>query len=70
MTSALIRWNRVGVDYTSMIQVSDVSADTVYSYDEDWSYVGIRPFWEYSSFDAYARDLKRRTLEWRLNPEQ
>ena len=68
MTSALIRWNRVGVDYTSMIQVSDVSADTVYSYDEDWSYVGIRPFWEYSSFDAYARDLKRRTLEWRLTP--
>jgi outer membrane receptor protein involved in Fe transport len=30
--------------------------------------VGIRPFWEYSSFDAYARDLKRRTLEWRLTP--
>jgi outer membrane receptor protein involved in Fe transport len=68
MTSALIRWNRVGEDYTSVIQVSDVSADTVYSYDEDWSYVGIRPFWEYSSFDAYARDLKRRTLEWRLSP--
>jgi outer membrane receptor protein involved in Fe transport len=68
MTSALIRWNRVGEDYTSMIQVSNVSTDTVYSYDEDWSYVGIRPFWEYSSFDAYARDLKRRTLEWRLTP--
>ena len=68
MTSALIRWNRFGEDYTSMIQVSDVSADTVYSYDEDWSYVGIRPFWEYSSFDSYARDLKRRTLEWRLSP--
>ena len=68
MTSMLIRWNRVGERYTSMVQVSDVDADAIYSYDEDWSFVGIRPFWEYSSFDQYMRDIERSTFEWRLSP--
>ena len=68
MTSMLVRWNRVGERYTSMVQISDVDADAIYSYDEDWSYVGIRPFWEYSSFDQYTRDIERSTFEWRLTP--
>ena len=68
MTSMLVRWNRVGERFTSTVQVSDVDADAIYSYDEDWSFVGIRPFWEYSSFDQYARDIERRTFEWRLTP--
>ena len=54
--------------FTSTVQVSDVDADAIYSYDEDWSFVGIRPFWEYSSFDQYARDIERSTFEWRLTP--
>ncbi len=29
---------------------------SVYSFDEDWSYVGIAPGWEYSSTDRYKRD--------------
>jgi iron complex outermembrane receptor protein len=68
MTSALIHWSRVADRYTSTIQLSDVDADAIYSYDEDWSFVGIRPFWEYSSFDQYARDIERSTFEWRLTP--
>ena len=68
MTSMLVRWNRVGEHFTSTIQLSDVDADAIYSYDEDWSFVGIRPFWEYSSFDQYARDIERSTFEWRLTP--
>lgn len=68
MTSALIRWNHVGERYTSTFQISDIDAASVYSYDEDWSFVGIRPFWEYSSFDQYARDIERSIIEWRLAP--
>ena len=68
MTSMLVRWNRVGERFTSTVQVSDVDADAIYSYDEDWSFVGIRPFWEYSSFDQYTRDIERSTFEWRLSP--
>ena len=60
--------NHVGERYTSTFQISDVDADSVYSYDEDWSFVGIRPFWEYSSFDRYARDIERSIIEWRLAP--
>ena len=62
MTSMLVRWNRVGERFTSTVQVSDVDADAIYSYDEDWSFVGIRPFWEYSSFDQYTRDIERSTF--------
>jgi iron complex outermembrane receptor protein len=68
MTSMLVRWSRVGEHFTSTIQLSDVDADAIYSYDEDWSFVGIRPFWEYSAFDQYARDIERSTFEWRLTP--
>ena len=68
MTSMLVRWNRVGERFTSTVQVSEVDADATYSYDEDWSFVGIRPFWEYSSFDQYTRDIERSTFEWRLSP--
>ncbi|RUO63576.1 TonB-dependent receptor [Pseudidiomarina insulisalsae] len=45
---------------------SYLSADSVYSYDEDWTYEGIAPGWEYSSFDAYHRDRKDHTFEARL----
>ena len=63
-----VRWNHEGDRYESQLQASSVRADSRYSYDEDWSFVGIAPFWEYSSFDAYDRDVERQTLEWRLRP--
>ena len=68
LTSAFLRWKHRGETMDSQLQFSSVDADSIYSYDEDWSFVGIRPFWEYSSFDAYERDIERTTVEWRLSP--
>ncbi|MFC0445608.1 TonB-dependent receptor [Pseudidiomarina halophila] len=45
------------------LSYTNLSADSVYSYDEDWTFVGIAPGWEYSSFDAYRRDRTDQTLE-------
>ncbi|RUO63883.1 Outer membrane receptor proteins, mostly Fe transport [Pseudidiomarina planktonica] len=47
------------------VSVSGMTADTQYSFDEDWTYVGIAPGWEYSSFDAYERERDDRTMELR-----
>ena len=70
LTSAFIRWRHSGEGADSQFQLSTMDADSIYSYDEDWSYVGIRPFWEYSSFDAYERDIERTTIEWRLTSSE
>ena len=70
LTSAFLRWRHNGEEISSQLQFSSLSADSLYSYDEDWSFVGIRPFWEYSSFDAYQRDIERTTVEWRLSPAE
>lgn len=48
------------------LSVSRLNADSLYSFDEDWTYVGIAPGWEYSSFDAYIRDRQDTTIEVRL----
>ncbi|QFU77237.1 hypothetical protein EY643_17105 [Halioglobus maricola] len=45
---------------------SYATSETEYSYDEDWSFVGIAPGWEYSSFDQYLRDRDSYSLELRL----
>ncbi|RUO73705.1 TonB-dependent receptor [Idiomarina seosinensis] len=54
-------------DSEIQLSVSQLNADSEYSFDEDWTYVGIAPGWEYSSFDAYFRDRDDTTLEarWR-----
>ncbi|WP_298633577.1 TonB-dependent receptor [uncultured Umboniibacter sp.] len=44
-------FSSVNVEWNIAAQQSDL----LYAYDEDWSYVGFHP-WEYSSYDAYARD--------------
>ena len=36
--------------------ITYAESETDYSYDEDWSFVGIAPGLEYSSFDQYLRD--------------
>ena len=58
-------WQREA-DITATVQASVASTDTVYSYDEDWAYVGIAPGWEYSSFDEYQRDRDMQSIEARL----
>ena len=70
LTSAFLRWRHSGEAIDSQLQFSSVNAYSIYSYDEDWSFVGIRPFWEYSSFDTYDRDIERTTVEWRLSPSE
>lgn len=45
------------------LAVSRLSADSTYSFDEDWSYEGIAPGWEYVSFDQYLRDRSDSTVE-------
>lgn len=48
------------------IQYSNLQADLGYGYDEDWSYVGIAPGWEYSSTDHYFRERSDQSLEAKL----
>ena len=61
-----LNWQSTLMGLDSMLQLSHASTDTTYSYDEDWSYVGIAPGWEYSSYDEYLRDRSMNSLEWRL----
>ena len=61
-----LNWQSTLMGLDSTLQLSHASTDTNYSYDEDWSYVGIAPGWEYSSYDEYLRDRSMNSLEWRL----
>ena len=57
-----------GLDWANMqLQGSFMQADLVYGYDEDWSYVGIAPGWEYSSTDYYYRDREDSTLQAKIS---
>ncbi len=47
-------------------EITSSRSDIEYSYDEDWSYVGIAPGWEYSVFDQYLREYERNTADIRL----
>lgn len=53
-------------DVTVSLALSALNSDLEYSYDEDWSYVGIRPDWEYSSTDRYLRDRSQLSADLRL----
>lgn len=55
-TAAGLEWRREGDQVTLETALTAASTDTDYGYDEDWSYVGIAPGWEYSSTDRYQRD--------------
>lgn len=46
--------------------LSTAKSDVEYSYDDDWSYEGIAPGWEYKAFDQYLRDYQRNTFDLRL----
>ena len=45
---------------------SSLDSDLTYSFDEDWSFVGIRPFWEYSYFDSYDRTREQNNVDIRI----
>ena len=48
------------------LALSLLTAEQEYSFDEDWAFRGIRPDWEYNSFDAYFRDRDDLSAELRL----
>lgn len=57
-----------GLDFADVqIQTSVLDADLGYGYDEDWSYVGIAPGWEYSSTDYYFRDRQDSSFQLKLS---
>ncbi|MEL0137762.1 MAG: TonB-dependent receptor plug domain-containing protein, partial [Halieaceae bacterium] len=66
LKSARIQWQGPLGSYASWLQLSHADTETTYSYDEDWSFVGIAPGWEYQSFDEYRRDRAMTSLEWRI----
>ncbi|MGJ8682774.1 TonB-dependent receptor [Paraglaciecola sp.] len=60
--------NYQGLDWADLtVQASFLQADLAYGYDEDWSFVGIAPGWEYSSTDYYFREREDNSLEVKLN---
>jgi iron complex outermembrane receptor protein len=50
--------------------LSWAASETDYGYDEDWSFVGIAPGWEYSSVDQYLRDRDSYSAELRLSSNE
>ncbi|WP_198683949.1 TonB-dependent receptor [Aliidiomarina celeris] len=56
--------------YTMELSASVLNADSVYSFDEDWAFEGIRPGWEYNSFDEYVRDRSQTEIEARFLSNQ
>lgn len=52
--------------YELQLMTSYLTADSEYSFDEDWAFEGIRPGWEYNSWDAYYRERDQVELEARL----
>ncbi|MEP0176803.1 MAG: TonB-dependent receptor plug domain-containing protein [Paraglaciecola sp.] len=57
-----------GLEFANLaLQTSFMQADLGYGYDEDWSYVGIAPGWEYSSTDYYFRDREDSSFEAKLS---
>ncbi len=65
-TALGLNWLRQGrtVDITGLVSYANSKTD--YGYDEDWSFVGIAPGWEYSSFDQYLRDRDSFSAQLRL----
>jgi iron complex outermembrane receptor protein len=51
-----LEWQRELDQLRLETSVTGATTDATYSFDEDWSYVGIAPGWEYSSTDQYQRD--------------
>jgi len=69
-TALGLHWERELDTVAMQVAASLASTDTVYGYDEDWSFVGIAPGWEYSSFDRYQRERDSASAEFKLVSRQ
>lgn len=65
-TALSLHWQSERESFTLESRLSVARSDTEYSFDEDWSFVGIAPELEYSSFDRYLRDRDSTSAELRL----
>jgi outer membrane receptor protein involved in Fe transport len=65
-TALSLHWQAERDNVTLESRLSVARSDTEYSFDEDWSFVGIAPELEYSSFDRYLRDRDSVSAELRL----
>jgi iron complex outermembrane receptor protein len=66
-TAAAVSYENRSADWATLQMTASYSdTDIHYGYDEDWSFVGIRPDWEYSSTDNYLRDREHLSLDARL----
>ncbi|MEM6604942.1 MAG: TonB-dependent receptor [Pseudomonadota bacterium] len=69
--------NALGLDYRFLgdkvelaVLGSVAVSDSEYSYDEDWSFVGIAPDLEYSSFDRYLRSRDSYSVQARVSSQE
>jgi len=62
-----LRYTLEGDAVTTEFLASAADTDSEYSYDEDWSFVGIEPALEYSSFDRYRRERRSYSAQLRLS---
>lgn len=70
-TATRLQLNYSGFEgITVETSVNVLTADKDYAFDEDWTYVGIAPGWEYSSFDAYYRERDDFTAELRMTSDK
>lgn len=68
--AARIKWQTLSEGINFSAQLSTANTDLSYGYDEDWSFVGIRPFWEYSSVDLFERERDMWSGELRASSPQ
>ncbi len=65
-TALALDWRQQYDHLDLQVLMSWATTETDYGFDEDWSYRGIAPGWEYSSFDRYRRDRDSASAELRL----
>lgn len=65
--AASLHWQHRGDRVLTELLASRANSDSEYSYDEDWSFTGIAPDLEYSSFDRYLRERASNSLQLRLS---
>lgn len=65
-TALSLAWTGQRDAFTIEATLSAAGSDTEYSFDEDWSFVGIAPELEYSSFDRYLRERDSSSAQLRL----
>ncbi|WP_116368631.1 TonB-dependent receptor [Parahaliea mediterranea] len=65
-TALALDWRQSLAAFDLEASLSLATSDTEYAFDEDWSFVGIAPDLEYSSYDQYLRDRDSTSAQLRL----